>query len=93
VKYTCNFHFAAAFQWQQKSMALKGHCKTVLDIFILQQALSRNCLRNSEQFFQETLSREKDCETDPQFSVGVLQLQKTLSAKQQFSLLSFAEKH
>jgi hypothetical protein len=44
------FHFAAAFQRQQKSMALKGHCETVLDIFI-SQALLQNCLRKSERFF------------------------------------------
>jgi hypothetical protein len=38
-KYICNNYFAAAFQRQQKSMALKGHCGTVLDIFFILQAL------------------------------------------------------
>ncbi len=62
-------------------------------MFLFRRHFRETACETQNGFFQETLPREIDCEIDPQFSVGVFQLQKTLSAKQQFSLLSFAEKH
>jgi hypothetical protein len=62
-------------------------------IFSFRGHFRETACETQNEFSHATQHREIDCEKDPQFSVDVLQLQKTPFAKQQVSLLSFAEEH